>query len=285
MSGPFADRGGRNPGDFTRLTEREPVLAVVSCATGGIAVWNSGGRSEDFGLPEKGWIIAGHGRIIKARRLGTSGPSTRSYAAAPMTPPQQRGLPSEEDVRSLVERILDGAVGEGGSSEEEKNLVPEIEADESRDGRGIAIGADHGGFALKERIAFKLKEAGWEVTDCGTDSHESVDYPDFAHAVARRVGLGECRWGIVIDGAGIGSAMVANKVPGVRAATCYDISSARNSREHNHANVLCLGAGLIGEALAWQIVEEWLATEWAGGRHARRVAKIDAIEQQYSKAE
>lgn len=202
-----------------------------------------------------------------------------------MTPPQQRGLPSEEDVRSLVERILDGVVGEGGSREEEKNFVPEIEADESRDGRGIAIGADHGGFALKERIAFKLKEAGWEVTDCGTDSHESVDYPDFAHAVARRVGLGECRWGIVIDGAGIGSAMVANKVPGVRAATCYDISSARNSREHNHANVLCLGAGLIGEGLAWQIVEEWLATEWAGGRHARRVAKIDAIEQQYSKTD
>jgi ribose 5-phosphate isomerase B len=103
--------------------------------------------------------------------------------------------------------------------------------------------------------------------------------------VALKVSSGECRWGIVIDGAGIGSAMVANKVPGVRAAPCHDISSARNSREHNHANVLSLGAGLIGETLAWQIVEEWLATEWAGGRHARRVAKIDEIEKQYSKQE
>ncbi|MGD2043023.1 MAG: ribose 5-phosphate isomerase B [Acidimicrobiia bacterium] len=149
----------------------------------------------------------------------------------------------------------------------------------------MAIGADHGGYPLKERIAFKLKEAGWQVIDCGTDSHESVDYPDFAHAVAKKVASAEATWGIVIDGAGIGSAMVANKVPGVRAATCYDISSARNSREHNHANVLSLGAGLIGEGLAWQIVEEWLATEWAGGRHARRVAMIDAIEKQYSGAE
>lgn len=198
--------------------------------------------------------------------------------------PQQRGLPSEDEVRSLVERILDGVVESGGgggetrSSEPEPAVVPELE------GTGIAIGADHGGFPLKERIAFKLKETGWEVTDCGTDSHDSVDYPDFAHAVAQKVASGECRWGIVIDGAGIGSAIAANKVPGVRAATCYDISSARNSREHNHANVLSLGAGLIGEGLAWQIVEEWLATEWGGGRHARRVAKIEAIEQQYSGA-
>lgn len=149
-------------------------------------------------------------------------------------------------------------------------------------GGSIAIGADHGGYPLKERIAFKLKEAGWEVIDCGTDSQEAVDYPDFAHAVARKVADGECRWGIIIDGAGIGSAMVANKVPGVRAAMCYDISSARNSREHNHANILTLGAGLIGEGLAWQIVDAWLSTEWAGGRHARRVSKIDAIEKQYS---
>jgi len=100
--------------------------------------------------------------------------------------------------------------------------------------------------------------------------------------VAQKVAEGECRWGIIIDGAGIGSSMVANKVPGIRAALCYDLSSARNSREHNHANVLTLGAGLIGEGLAWQIVDEWLSTGWAGGRHARRVAKIDAIERQYS---
>jgi RpiB/LacA/LacB family sugar-phosphate isomerase len=140
------------------------------------------------------------------------------------------------------------------------------------------VGADHGGFPLKERLAFRLREKGHTVVDCGTDSTEAVDYPDFARAVAERVAAGECRWGIVVDGAGIGSAMVANKVPGVRAALCYDISSARNSREHNHANVLTLGAGLIGEALAWQIVSEWLDTPWGGGRHARRVAMIDALD-------
>lgn len=200
-----------------------------------------------------------------------------------MTPPQKPGLPSEEEVRSLVERILDGVVD---SAEDQRAPVDkEVTPSAPPRGEGIAIGADHGGFPLKERIAFKLKEAGWEVTDCGTDSHESVDYPDFAHAVATKVANGECRWGIVIDGAGVGSSMVANKVPGVRAALCYDISSARNSREHNHANVLTLGAGLIGEGLAWQIVEEWLATEWGGGRHARRVSKIDSIEKQYSRPE
>ena len=138
------------------------------------------------------------------------------------------------------------------------------------------FGADHGGFPLKERIGFRLKERGYEVVDCGTDSPESVDYPVFAAAVARRVADGSCSWGIVVDGAGIGSAMVANKVPGVRAALCYDLSTARNSREHNHANVLTLGAGLIGDGLAWQIVQEWLAVPWGGDRHARRVAMITA---------
>ncbi|MDH3259576.1 MAG: ribose 5-phosphate isomerase B [Acidimicrobiia bacterium] len=147
--------------------------------------------------------------------------------------------------------------------------------------RGIAIGADHGGYPLKERIGFYLREQGYEVNDCGTSSPDSVDYPDFAHAVARLVGDGSCSFGIIVDGAGIGSAMVANKVPGVRAALCYDVSSAKNSREHNHANVLTLGAGLIGNALALQIVETWLATEWGPGRHARRVDMIREIEQRY----
>lgn len=203
-----------------------------------------------------------------------------------MTPPRDSDLPSAEEVRSLVERIVDGVI-----EAEDHGVAPSPVTDEPQpspptgspgEGR-IAIGADHGGYPLKERLAFKLREAGWVVDDCGTDSHDSVDYPDFAHEVARRVSTGECQWGIVVDGAGIGSSMAANKVPGVRAALCYDISSARNSREHNHANVLTLGAGLIGEGLAWQIVEEWLSTDWGGGRHARRVSKIDSIEQQYSR--
>lgn len=148
-------------------------------------------------------------------------------------------------------------------------------------GQTIAIGSDHGGFKLKERLAFRLREKGYPVEDCGTNSTEAVDYPDFAVKVAEAVASGRCAWGIAVDGAGIGSAMVANKVPGVRAALCYDMSTAVNSREHNHANVLTLGAGLIGETLAWQIVEAWLGTAWGGGRHAARVAKIDAVERRY----
>ena len=128
---------------------------------------------------------------------------------------------------------------------------------------------------------FELRQAGYKVHDCGTDSTDAVDYPDFAHEVARLVADGTCSEGIVFDGAGIGSAIVANKVPGVRAALCYDLSTARNSREHNHANVLSLGAGLIGPSLAWQIVQEWLATPWGGGRHERRVDKITEIDRLY----
>jgi len=199
-----------------------------------------------------------------------------------MTLPAGPG-PSESEVRSLVERVLDGVVGSGQTAVPEDEPVSGPPRGDDAKTR-IAIGADHGGYPLKEKIGFRLREAGYDVLDCGTDSHDAVDYPDFAHAVAREVASGSCRYGVIVDGAGIGSAMVANKVPGVRAALCYDISSARNSREHNHANVLTLGAGLIGDALAWQIVEEWLSVEWGGDRHARRVAKIDAIERQYSQA-
>ena len=199
-----------------------------------------------------------------------------------MTLPAGPG-PSESEVRSLVERVLDGVVGSGQTAAPEDHPASGPHRGDDAKTR-IAIGADHGGYPLKEKIGFRLREAGYDVLDCGTDSHDAVDYPDFAHAVAREVASGSCRYGVIVDGAGIGSAMVANKVPGVRAALCYDISSARNSREHNHANVLTLGAGLIGDALAWQIVEEWLSVEWGGDRHARRVAKIDAIERQYSQA-
>ena len=152
------------------------------------------------------------------------------------------------------------------------------------DNRVIAIGADHGGYALKEQLKDMLETAvlGYTVIDCGTHSTDSVDYPDFAYAVARLVADGRAWRGIVIDGAGIGSCMAANKVPGVRAAMCYDQATAVNSREHNNANVLTLGAGLIGPSLARQIVTTWLNTEFAGGRHARRVDKIDAIGQRYS---
>jgi len=136
----------------------------------------------------------------------------------------------------------------------------------------IAIGADHGGFELKGVLAAHLQQAGHQVEDVGTLSHEAVDYPVFARAVAEAVSRGSADVGIMIDGAGIGSSMVANKVPGVRAALAYDVSSARNSREHNDANVLTLGAALIGAGLARQIVDVWLATECTESRHRNRVA-------------
>ncbi|GAB4154627.1 MAG: hypothetical protein Fur0021_21370 [Candidatus Promineifilaceae bacterium] len=147
----------------------------------------------------------------------------------------------------------------------------------------VALGADHGGYGLKEQLKKTVAAAGYAVADCGTHSTEAVDYPDFAYVVARMVANGQAWRGIIVDGAGIGSCMAANKVPGVRAAMCYDQATAINSREHNNANVLTLGAGLIGPNLAQQIALVWLQTEFGGGRHARRVEKIEAIEKRFAK--
>jgi len=149
------------------------------------------------------------------------------------------------------------------------------------DSKVVALGADHGGFAMKETIRAYLEELGYAVKDCGAFSSESVDYPDFAYAVAKLVADGQAWRGIVIDGAGIGSCMAANKVPGVRASLCYDLSTAANAREHNDANVLTLGGRLIGENLAKDIVRTWLETEFAGGRHQRRVNKIMEVERRF----
>jgi len=143
----------------------------------------------------------------------------------------------------------------------------------------IAIGADHAGFELKEHLKQYLLDQHYTVHDCGTFSKESVDYPAIAHQVARLVASGEYERGIIVDGAGIGSCMAANKVPGIRAALCYDLSTASNSREHNDANVLTLGAGLIGFQLAKQIVDTWLTRWCTVDRHLRRVKMITDIEQ------
>jgi ribose 5-phosphate isomerase B len=190
----------------------------------------------------------------------------------------------EDDVRAIVARIVDGILGEDGpvvataSPTSSDTPPPETAAPGSEGIRTVAIGGDHGGYALKERLGHRLREQGFDVIDCGTDSTDAVDYPDIAVAVARAVAESRAQAGVVVDGAGIGSAMAANKVAGVRAALCHDLSTARNAREHNHANVLTLGAGLTGDALAWQITEEFLATPFGPGRHARRVALIDALD-------
>jgi ribose 5-phosphate isomerase B len=145
----------------------------------------------------------------------------------------------------------------------------------------IAVGSDHGGYEMKEHLKKLLDELGYHHRDFGTLSDDAVDYPDFAHAVARAVADGHCQLGIIVDGAGIGSCMTANKVPGVRAAMCYDEATARNSREHNYANVLTLGGRMITPDKMREIVKTWLATPEGEERHGKRVAKIMAIERQY----
>ncbi|MEO0649090.1 MAG: RpiB/LacA/LacB family sugar-phosphate isomerase [Planctomycetota bacterium] len=142
----------------------------------------------------------------------------------------------------------------------------------------LALAADHGGFALKAELLEALHSRGLRVHDLGTHDRQAVDYPDFALAAAREVAAGRVGAAVVIDGAGIGSAMAANKVPGVRAANGVTVALARNAREHNHANLLTLGAGHHDLASALAVVEAFLATPFGPGRHARRVALIDALD-------
>lgn len=142
----------------------------------------------------------------------------------------------------------------------------------------IVIGADHAGFELKEKLKKYLSAEGYAIHDCGTFSKDAVDYPVIAVDVAALVAESKYDVGIIIDGAGIGSAIVANKIPGIRAALCHDISTAKNSREHNNANILTLGGGLIGFELAKQMIDIWLKTECTADRHLRRVKMIDEID-------
>ena len=147
----------------------------------------------------------------------------------------------------------------------------------------VALGADHGGFRLKEALKPLLAGLGLEINDAGVFDEKPADYPDIAQKVAELVARGEARRGVIIDGAGIGSSIAANKVSGIRAALCYDRASARNSREHNDANVLTLGARLLTAGQAEDVLRTWLATPFAGGRHQARVRKIMDIEQLYLK--
>jgi len=198
---------------------------------------------------------------------------------------------SDPEIEKIVKRVVNQIAGEHSAVEtphaQQPKSMPISETPQtaaSTNQRGmIAIGADHGGFDLKENLIQYIAEKGYQVLDCGPKDRQSVDYPDFAHAVAQHVSTGKAWRGVMIDGAGIGSCMAANKVPGVRAAMCFDYASAFNSREHNDANVLTLGAGLIGINQAKLIVDTWLDGKFGGGRHARRVDKIVEIEKRYLK--
>ena len=142
----------------------------------------------------------------------------------------------------------------------------------------IALGADHAGFELKEKIKQHLITQGFDLNDRGTDSSESVDYPDFARSVGEEVAAGKADWGILVCGAGIGMAIAANKVPGIRAANIHNEIEAQLSREHNNANVLALGGRMLDQATALRIVDRWLSTAFGGGRHQRRIDKISEME-------
>ena len=147
----------------------------------------------------------------------------------------------------------------------------------------IAIGCDHGGFQLKGEIISYLKEEGYEVQDFGTYSAESCDYPDYAIKVAESVASKENELGVIICGTGIGVSIVANKVPGIRAALCSDTFSAHATRQHNNANILTMGQRVVGIGLALDIVKTFLTSEFEGGRHERRIEKIKQIEEKYNK--
>lgn len=241
------------------------VREVVSRTLGAHAARGDGGGARDAGSP--------NGRPIideSAVRLMPSG-SKQAIPADALVTPLARQAALERKITLNRETPYDQA-----AAEPKAQFSPTT-------AKTVAIGADHGGYSLKESLKSVITGAGYEVVDCGTNSTDSVDYPDYAYAVARLVADKRAWRGIMIDGAGIGSCMAANKIPGIRAAMCYDQATAVNSREHNNANVLTLGAGLIGPALAGQIVTTWLSTEFGGGRHGRRVDKIDDIGKRYMK--
>ena len=141
----------------------------------------------------------------------------------------------------------------------------------------IVIGCDHAAYELKEKVKAKLEQEGYQMIDVGTDSTESVDYPKYGHAVGRMVASGEAERGIAICGSGIGISIACNKVPGIRAALCTSVEMAEMCRRHNNANVICMGARMISEELAYAMIDKWLETEFEGGKHERRINELDDI--------
>ncbi len=274
------------------MSTRDRVRALVR------EVLEAAGPAEESGQQPPPPTPAGH-------EAGPAGDAARGRArvvdvAAPPAPPapperdythdeSSKTVITERDVSGLPEgarlRLAEGARLTPLAADILRERGVQIVRRQSRRGPGtsktVAVGADHGGYPMKEELKDFLAELGHRVRDFGTNSKEAVDYPDFAHAVARAVSEGEAEVGICIDGAGVGSAMTANKVPGVRAAACYTVKVAVNSREHNGANVLTLGSGTINSQEMREIVRAWLAADITEDRHKRRVAKIDAVERQY----
>jgi ribose 5-phosphate isomerase B len=242
----------------------------------------------DKALPEES--ESGHGSTnTSSRFIDTAPKNPVSTDPRSTCDESSKTVITEDDVRDLasgsVLHIAEGArltpLAADIVSEKKIEVLRRMPRRGSKSSRLIAVGADHGGFKMKEELKTFLYGLGHQVHDFGTNSEEPVDYPDLAYAVARSVAEGAAELGIIIDGAGVGSAITANKVPGVRAAACYSVAVARNSREHNDANVLSLGSKTISGAEMREIVSVWLGTELTEERHRKRVAKIQAVERQY----
>ena len=192
-------------------------------------------------------------------------------------------VPASGELRVPVGSIVTASAQEVAASRGVR--IIELPADQlsalAPPAKTVAIGSDHGGFRLKEALKPLLEGMGLFPRDVGVMEEKAADYPDIAHEVAKLVAAGSAARGVIIDGAGIGSCMAANKVPGIRAALCYDKASARNGREHNDSNVLTLGARLLTQTQAEDVLRTWLETPFGGGRHQARVDKIMQIERQY----
>ena len=184
---------------------------------------------------------------------------------------------------ALVTPLASDAARAAGISIVFGNAQPSTESPSSPANDLICIGSDHGGFDLKKELKDYLQKAGRTVQDVGVDAPRSCDYPDYAYAISRMVAEGKAGLGIMIDGVGVGSAMVCNKVPGIRAACAYNEFAAWNARAHNNANVLTLGSRSMGPEVVKRIVDVFLATEFEGGRHSKRVNKIKDLENRFNR--
>lgn len=188
----------------------------------------------------------------------------------------------EQDASKRIEKVVEGAFGsEGAQVRFEPARRPEERlAGGSKPALRVAIGSDHRGYVLKRSLKAYLKDLGHTVVDCGIGEGETGDYPDIARRVCEKVVRKDCEFGIVIDAVGVGSAIAANKIDGIRAAVCHDVESARSSRLHNDANVLSLGSGFMNRGLARRTVRIWLETPFEGGRHVKRIDMISKLEKE-----
>lgn len=273
----------RTPAPTTSATRSHSAnpyapAAAASAATGGSSITGKSPRSGGQVTPGPRAKSAWDTTTPRGPRIVTEADLERRLqeGADFVFPPGTRFTPLAQETLDRLQKSGDTAGTKRAAN------VPGAPAAGQPDGGArdvIAIGADHGGFPLKQQLAEHLRKRGFTVVDCGTESTESCDYPVFARAVGEQVRSGAATAGIVVDGAGIGSAMTVNKMPGVRAAHCHNTVEARNAREHNHAHVVTLGSGFVGLQMAAAIVDTFLATPFGGDRHARRVAMIEPANQ------